>query len=164
LYLTLLPTKNNSLPIYSYLIINSDLSLDNNLKVADMRNREPYSRCKRESVMRGRELHPGLSTGIFFIVTGVVLLAAFNDVLHWGSIGAYFTWPTILIYIGLLLLFNLKFIGGIIVMALGTWFLLDELDIALPLLVHDIFWPAIIIFLGLIFIISSFLRHNKNIN
>jgi hypothetical protein len=129
-----------------------------------MRNSEQYSRCKRESVMRSRELHPGLSTGIFFIFLGLVLLAAFNDVLHWGSIGAYFTWQTILIYIGFLLLFNLRFIGGIIVMALGTWFLLDELDIALPPLIHNTFWPAIVICLGLVFIVSSFFRRNRNIN
>jgi hypothetical protein len=129
-----------------------------------MRNRELYSRCSRESVMRGRELHPGLSTGIFFIVFGLVLLAAFNDVLHWGSISAYFTWQTILIYIGLLLLFNLRFVGGIIMISLGSWFLIEELNIALPPMVHNIFWPAIVIFLGLIFIISSFFRRNGKLN
>ena len=129
-----------------------------------MRNRERYSKCNRESVMIGRELHPGLSTGIFFIVFGLVLLAAFNDVMHWGSIGAYFTWQTILIYIGLLLLFNLRFVGGIIMIALGSWFLFEELNIALPPMVHNIFWPAIVIFLGLIFIISSFFRHKGKIN
>jgi hypothetical protein len=129
-----------------------------------MRNRERFSRCNRESVMRGRELHPGLSTGIFFIVLGLVLLAAFNDVMNWGSIGAYFTWQTILIYIGLLLLFNLRFFGGIIVLALGTWFLFEELNITLPPLVHNTFWPAIMICLGLVFIISSFFRGNRKIN
>jgi hypothetical protein len=114
--------------------------------------------------MSGRELHPGLSTGIFFIVFGLVLLAAFNDVLHWGSIGAYFTWQTILIYIGLLLLLNLRFVGGVIMISLGSWFLIEELNITLPPMVHNIFWPAIVIFLGLIFIISSFFRHNRNVN
>ena len=114
--------------------------------------------------MRGRELHPGLSTGIFFIVIGLVLLGAFNDVLHWGSLEAYFRWQAILIYIGVLLLFNLRFVGGIIVIGIGSGFLLDELNIDLPPLVHNIFWPALVICLGLVFIISSFFGRNRNIN
>jgi hypothetical protein len=129
-----------------------------------MRDRERYSRFRRESLRKGRELNPGLGAGIFFIVFGLVLLAAFNDVMHWGSIGAYFTWQTILIYVGLLLFLNLRFVGGVIVMALGSWFLIEELNIALPPLVHNIFWPAIVILIGLIFIISSFFRRNRKIN
>jgi len=59
------------------------------------------------------------------------------------------------------MLFNLKFTGGIIVSAIGTWFLLEDLDIVLPPLLHNTFWPAIVVFLGLIFIISSFFRRNR---
>lgn len=130
-----------------------------------MRNSEHYPNCKKESRMRGRELPQGLSTGIFFIVLGTVLLTAFNDVFHLGSVNAYFTWQIILVYIGLLMIFNLKFVGGIIVTALGAWFLLDEYFIEIPPLIHNIYWPSIIIFIGLIFILSSFLKRNKeNIN
>jgi hypothetical protein len=128
-----------------------------------MRDREQYSRCRRDSVIRNRELHPGFSTGIFFIMVGLVLLAAFNDVLHLGSFSEYFTWPIILIYIGLLLLLNLRLVGGIIVMAIGSWFLIEKLGIYISPLVHNLFWPGIIIFIGIIFIISSLLRRNRKI-
>lgn len=132
-----------------------------------MRDRESYSRCRRDSVMRHRELHPGLSTGFFFIVVGLVLMAAFNDVLHLGSLNAYFNWPMILLYIGLLMLLNLRFVGGIILMALGSWFMVEELGIILPPMVQNVFWPGTIVFIGIIFIISSIFRRNRktdNIN
>ena len=129
-----------------------------------MKNRDQYSRCKSDSVMSGKELHPGLSTGIFFIVLGLVLLAAFNDVMNWGSIESYFRWQPILIYIGVLLLLNLKFVGGILVTAAGIWFLLEEMDIVLPPLLYNTFWPGLVICIGLVFIISSLFKRNRKIN
>jgi hypothetical protein len=129
-----------------------------------MRDKEQYSRCRRDYVRRHRDLHPGLSTGFFFIVVGLVLLAAFNDVLHFGSINDYFKWQLIMIYVGTLLLLNLKFVGGIIMISLGGWFLLDELGIILPPMVHNVYWPAIIVVIGIVFIISSFFRRNREID
>lgn len=129
-----------------------------------MKNRDHYFRHERYSVMSGKELHPGLSTGIFFIVLGLVLLAAFNDVMNWGSLESYFRWQTILIYIGVLMLLNLKFVGGLLVTAAGTWFLLEEMDIVLPPLLYNTFWPGLIICMGLAFIISSFFKRNRKVN
>ena len=76
---------------------------------------------------RRMEHHPRLGIGLFFILLGVALLVATNDVFHLGSISNYFTWKTALIFIGLLLLLNLQFTGGVPMIAGGMWFLLDDI-------------------------------------
>ena len=101
------------------------------------------------------EHHPQMGIGLFFILLGVALLVATNDLLHLGGISNYFTWETALIFIGLLLLLNLQFTGGLLMIAGGIWFLLDEIFIVTPEIVKTIYWPAVIVLIGLSFILSS---------
>ena len=105
-----------------------------------------------------REHHPRLGIGLFFIVLGVALLIATNDLLHLGSISSYFTWKTVLIFIGLLLLLNRHLTGGLLMIAGGTWFLLDDLFVATPEIIKTVYWPAVIVIIGLSFILSSILK------
>ena len=115
--------------------------------------------------MTRREHHPRISIGLFFIVLGLALLVATNDLLNLGSMTRYFTWETVLIFIGVLLIVNLQFTGGLFMIALGTWFLLDNIFVDLPPMVRKIYWPGIIILLGISFIISSaFGKSRKKIN
>jgi hypothetical protein len=100
------------------------------------------------------EHHPQMGIGLFFILLGAVLLVATNDLLHLGSISNYFTWETALIFIGLLLLLNLHFTGGLLMIAGGIWFLLDDIFIVTPEIIKTIYWPAVIILIGLSFILS----------
>lgn len=102
---------------------------------------------------------PGVGIGLFFIVLGIALLIATNDLLNLGSVSSYFTWETALVFIGILLLLNLHFTGGILMIAAGTWFLLDEYYVIVPDLVKSIYWPAVIVLIGLSFIISSLFKH-----
>lgn len=114
--------------------------------------------------MRQREHHPRIGVGLFFIVLGLVLLVATNDLLHLGSVASYFTWQTVLIFIGILLLVNLNFTGGILLIALGTWFLLDQIYVEIPPYIKTLFWPAVIIILGISFIVSSlFKKRSKDL-
>ena len=87
-----------------------------------MRHRDQHYSAKMEH-------HPGLGIGLFFILLGVSLLVATNDLFHLGSVSNYFTWETALIFIGLLLMLNLHFTGGLLMIAGGTWFLLDDIFI-----------------------------------
>src|SRR5512133_2947633 len=112
----------------------------------------------------GRDFHPQVGIGIFFIVLGAALLVASNDLLHLGSFRSYFTWQTVLIFIGVVLLFNLKFTGGVLLIAAGTWFLLDDIYIEMPQVVKTIYWPAVIVLIGLSFIMSSLVQRNRNKN
>jgi hypothetical protein len=105
--------------------------------------------------MKNREHHPLISLGLFLIVLGLALLVATNDLLNLGSISSYFTWQTALVFIGVLLLANLHFTGGIFMIALGTWFMLDEMFVEMPGWVEKMYWPGVIILVGLSFILSS---------
>jgi hypothetical protein len=107
------------------------------------------------------EHHPRVSIGLFFIVLGAALLIATNDLLHLGSVNSYFTWETAMIFIGVLLLLNLQFIGGLLLIAGGVWFLKDKFFVITPDLFKTFFWPAVIALIGVSFILSSFLKRNK---
>jgi hypothetical protein len=113
-----------------------------------MRHRDHHYSAKMEH-------HPRLGIGLFFILLGISLLVATNDLLHLGKISNYFTWETALIFIGLLLLLNRNFTGGLLMIAGGTWFLLDNIFIVTPAIVKTIYWPAVIVLIGLSFILSS---------
>jgi hypothetical protein len=111
--------------------------------------------------MKHRELNPRTGTGIFFILLGLALLVATNDLLNLGSFTKYFTWETALIFIGILLLANLHFTGGILMIAGGTWFLLDNIYFDMPYWVKTLYWPGVVILIGLGFIISSLVGKQK---
>jgi hypothetical protein len=113
--------------------------------------------------MRNREHHPQIGIGLFFIVLGLALLVAKYDLLNLGSFHNYFTWQTAMIFVGVLLLVNLKFVGGILLIAGGTWFLFEDMYIVIPAYIKTIYWPAVIVLLGLGFIISSFIKRKNNI-
>jgi hypothetical protein len=111
--------------------------------------------------IREREHHPQVGIGLFFIVLGIALLIATNDLLNLGSVSSYFTWETALVFIGVLLLLNLHFIGGIWLIALGTWFLLDNFFIVTPEYIKNFYWPGIIVLSGLSFILSSVFKRKN---
>jgi len=113
---------------------------------------------KDHYLRRDREHHPQVGIGLFFIVLGLTLLVATNDMLHLGSVKEYFTWETAMIFVGVLLLVNLHFIPGLLLMAGGAWFMIDNFYGEIPALIKTVYWPAVIILTGLSFIISSFLK------
>jgi hypothetical protein len=113
---------------------------------------------------REREHHPQVGIGLFFIVLGLALLVATNDLLHLGSVGNYFTWQTLMIFIGVLLFLNLHFRGGLLLIAGGAWFLMDKIFVVVPRIVEVAYWPAVIILVGLTFIFSAIFKQKKNNN
>ena len=115
-------------------------------------------RHKDEHYSGKMEHHPRLGIGLFFILLGVALLVATNDLLHLGSLSNYFTWETALVFIGLLLLLNLQFTGGLLMIAGGLWFLLDDIFIITPEIVKTVFWPAVIVLIGLSYIFSAIFK------
>jgi hypothetical protein len=108
-----------------------------------------------------REHHPQVGIGLFLILLGLALLVATNDLLNLGSVKEYFTWETAMIFVGALLLLNLQFTGGLLLIAGGSWFLLDDYYGEIPELIRTIYWPAVIIVLGLSFILSSLFKRLK---
>ena len=114
--------------------------------------------------MRNREHHPQTGIGLFFIVFGAALLVATNDLLNLGSISNYFTWQTAMVFIGVILLVNLNFVGGILLIAGGTWFYMEDQYVIMPSFIKTIYWPGVIMLVGLSFIISSLFKRKKDIN
>jgi hypothetical protein len=99
-----------------------------------------------------------VSAGIFFILFGTALLVAVNDMLNLGSVGAYFTWESVLMFLGLIMFINRSFLAGFLCIAAGGWFILDNTYfIGLPF-VKNIYWPVVLILIGLGFIIASFFK------
>ena len=125
-----------------------------------MRHRD-YHHYKDYSHLRVREHHPRISIGIFFIVLGAALLIATNDLLSLGSISSYFTWETAMIFVGVLLLLNLHFTGGLLLIAGGIWFLQDHIFIITPEIFKNFYWPAVIVVVGLSFILSSLFKRKN---
>jgi hypothetical protein len=111
--------------------------------------------------LRDREHHPQVGIGLFFIVLGLALLVATNDLLNLGSVSSYFTWETAMVFIGVLLLLDLQFTGGLLLIAGGTWFLLDNIFVITPEIIKTLYWPAVIVLIGLSFILSSFLKRKN---
>lgn len=110
---------------------------------------------------RKTEHHPRVSLGIFFIVLGIALLIATNDVFNLGSMSSYFNWKTAMLFIGVLLLLNLEFTGGLLLIAGGIWFLQDELFPFDQESFRIFFWPSVIALIGLSFIISAFINRKS---
>lgn len=111
--------------------------------------------------LRDREHHPRMGIGLFFIILGLALLVATNDLLNLGSVSSYFTWETAMVFIGVLLLLNLQFTGGLLLIAGGTWFLLDNIFFVTPEFLKIFYWPAVIILIGALFILSSFFKRKN---
>ncbi len=122
-----------------------------------MKNRDHFPK-------KNYEHHPQVGFGLFLIVLGLALLVATNDMLGLGGVKDYFTWETALVFIGALLLLNLQFTGGLVLISLGIWFFMENRDYELPEIVRTIYWPGVIILVGLGFIISSLIKRNSKIN
>jgi hypothetical protein len=121
----------------------------------------PKMRHKSYRHCNQREHHPQVGLGLFFILLGAALLVVTNDLLNLGSVSRYFTWESALLFIGVLLLLNLRLVGGLWMVALGTWFLLDDIMIVTPETVRILYWPGILVLTGVAFIISSFIRRKN---
>jgi len=94
-------------------------------------------------------LTPHLMFGLMFIFLGVVFTL---DKLDLGRAADYLQyWPAGLIVLGLAKLWQVRGghgnpIGGVIFTFIGSWMLLDELDIVGPSVLD--FWPLFLVFVG----------------
>jgi len=96
-----------------------------------------------------RRYEKRLVWGILFMVAGAAILAANMNMIPWAIEEYLFTWQALLILIGLVL-FAVKAnkTGGIIMMAVGGFFMIEEYHF-LPYNLEKFYWPAILILIGL---------------
>lgn len=101
--------------------------------------------------------------GIFLILLGLFLGAAMIDVLNLGSLRDYFIWPMLIIFVGVVVFFNSSAAFGIILLAVGGYFLLPRINYELPVIYEKLYWPATVILAGLAMIASGIIRrYRKN--
>lgn len=96
------------------------------------------------------EKHDRFWTGLVLIVIGAVLLL---DKLGAGFPQWLFTWPMILVLIGIVTGLKHRFRNPswLVITGIGAFFLLDEVMVDMSLKAY--FWPVMIIALGLLFIL-----------
>ena len=96
-----------------------------------------------------------LALGLVILAAGVLLLFNRLDMIS-PQVGDHlFSWQLILIAIGFVSVVGHKNnMGGWIMMAVGGFFLLTDI-IVVPATFHDIFWPLLIIIIGLVILIKG---------
>lgn len=96
-----------------------------------------------------------LLLGIVLMFLGLFLIADMADIVPWRLRDFLFTWQALLIFLGLIFLSNKENKGtGIILIAIGSFFLLPRI-VNVPYYWRGLFWPSMLIVLGLVVIFSS---------
>ena len=96
-----------------------------------------------------------LLIGIVLMFLGLFLIADLADIIPWRMRDFLFTWQALLILLGIIFLSNRENKGtGVILIAIGSFFLLPRF-LDLPNYWHSLFWPTMLILLGLVVIFGT---------
>ncbi|MEN8158051.1 MAG: DUF5668 domain-containing protein [Bacteroidota bacterium] len=97
-----------------------------------------------------------LLLGIVLMFLGLFLIADLADIIPWSFREYIFTWEALLIGLGIVVLSNREDKSlGIILIAVGTFFLLPDIIEEIPYYWKRLFWPSMLIVLGLVVIFGS---------
>ena len=111
--------------------------------------------------MKNKSHNAGRSLGVFLIMMGVLSTVVIFDLLMLGDPDEYIKWQILLIFIGLLMIFNKNGFAGIVMIAIGTWFLIPETGFVLPEIFFKIYWPSAFILGGFIILAGGILNKIK---
>jgi predicted membrane protein len=95
--------------------------------------------------------------GLFLIVVGFLWVLIRLDVIPYGWTDVLISWQMLLIAIGIFSFIAGNRTAGVILMAIGGYFLVDEL-IIIPPIVRQLGWPILIIAVG----ITLLFAHNRS--
>ena len=95
------------------------------------------------------------------ISLGLVMIIAKLDLFKMGPISDYMTWEMLLIFFGFFNLLNLDLIASLGLFAVGFWFLMPEMGFQLSPFYKEIYWPALMVLVGIAFMIRPFTRSLK---
>lgn len=102
-----------------------------------------------------------LLLGIVLMFLGLFLIADLADIVPWRMRDFIFTWQSLLIILGLVFLSNKENKGtGVILIAVGAFFLLPRF-FELPHYWRSLFWPSMLILLGLVVIFGGRRHHGS---
>ena len=103
--------------------------------------------------------------GLIIIFLGAILLADNFNLLSGGFKSVIFIWQMLLIAIGCLNLFSRKgYFGGLVMILIGVFFLIPEVHPFQSFNFTRLFWPILLIIIGLLIIFRrnlNFRNHNR---
>lgn len=110
---------------------------------------------ERESQNFKRSGRAHLLLGIVLMFLGLFLIADMADIVPWRLRDFIFTWQALLILLGIIFISNKESKGtGVILIAIGGFFLLPRF-FELPYYWRSLFWPSMLIILGLVVIFGG---------
>ena len=96
-----------------------------------------------------------LLLGIVLMFLGLFLIADLADIVPWRMRDFLFTWQALLIFLGIIFISSKESKGtGVILIAIGSFFLLPKF-LDLPYYWRSLFWPSMLILLGLVVIFGT---------
>ena len=98
--------------------------------------------------------------GANIIFIGIMLLFKNTGIIHWHLYNIIFSWQTLLIGLGLIFVVgNHSSITGVVLISIGGFFLLPRIFPSLPFDFSHLFWPIILIIVGIAILLK---RTSKN--
>jgi predicted membrane protein len=95
-----------------------------------------------------------LLLGIVLMFLGLFLIADLADIVPWRLRDFLFTWQALLIFLGIIFVSGKEKGTGLVLIAIGSFFLLPKF-FDLPYYWRSLFWPTMLILLGLVVIFGS---------
>ena len=92
--------------------------------------------------------------GLLVIATGVLWMMRNMGLIDDYTAGIIFTWPMLFLVIGFISLFGDSKIFGIILMAVGGFYLISHIY-EIPIEFKQVFWPALIIIAGIMILFKA---------
>jgi len=111
--------------------------------------------------MKDTDKNPFIGIAKFLISLGLVMIIAKLDLFKLGEISDYFQWEMILIFFGIFSLISLEVVSSVILFAIGFWFLMPEMGIQLSPVYKNIYWPAVLVLVGLAFMVRPLTKKWK---
>jgi predicted membrane protein len=94
-----------------------------------------------------------LAFGMIIFCLGIFLLADNHGLMPWWLHDKIFSWPMLLVAVGVLNLFGRHSISGVVLIFIGGFFLLPDSS--------KLFWPVILIFVGILIIFRHTFGFNR---
>lgn len=104
--------------------------------------------------MKDRNRNPFTGIAKFLIALGLVMIIAKTDLFGLGTVSDYFTWEMLLIFFGIFSLISLELVSSVLLFALGFYFLMPEMHVQLAPVYKKIYWPAVIVLVGIAFLLK----------
>ncbi|MCK5823709.1 MAG: hypothetical protein KAG95_06875, partial [Bacteroidales bacterium] len=106
----------------------------------------------QKSTRQNRGMDKRAVLGLIFVLIGGLFLLHNYNLVPPNVENVIFKWEMILIVIGIYNLLTQRFVSGIILLGIGVFFLLPDIFV-LPHSFKELFWPVLLIVIGLSFIL-----------